>query len=307
MAGPRSFGRVCPQTHVADFSESPETGGMSGSVIKAWLSRKQRKALYSAWFYFVIASLGGILALLPNLGIAFLLGKIFVLVALPTATHVNIWSLILTAPTVIVLFVDCIRAERDDWAVIPLWLAREYFHMGPRVILDGWQGTVRARELARVDAAACAEVLAYLATRTTPTSYVEFQREFPSLVWEEIVPQLRVIEGVILFRSVKSVSLLAPLRLELRQLLAHIPDAEIPSEEPEAIPVDEPQQLSPHEILGVSALASAAEIKTAYRNRVKECHPDRFPNFDAQTRELAEELTKAVNAAYAELSSGGRS
>jgi curved DNA-binding protein CbpA len=43
------------------------------------------------------------------------------------------------------------------------------------------------------------------------------------------------------------------------------------------------------------------EIKTAYRNRVKECHPDRFPNIDDKTRELAEEWTKAVNAAYAEL------
>jgi hypothetical protein len=276
---------------------------MSGTVIEAWLSRKQRKALYSAWFYFLIASLGGILALLPNLGIAFLIGKIFLLIALPTATHVDIWSFILTAPIVVLLFVDCIREERDDMAIIPLWLAREYFHMGPRVILDGWQAVARARELARVHAAACAEVLAYLATRTTPTSYVEFQRVFPSLLWEEIVPQLRVIEGVILFRGIKSVSLLAPLRLELRQLLAHIPSAEIPAEEPEAVPVDEPQQLSPHEILGVSTLASTAEIKTAYRNRVKECHPDRFPNVDAQTRELAEEWTKAVNAAYAELSS----
>jgi len=60
-------------------------------------------------------------------------------------------------------------------------------------------------------------------------------------------------------------------------------------------------------ILGVSALASAAEIKTAYRTRVKECHPDRFPNVDAQSRELAEEWTKAVNAAYAELLGGARS
>jgi len=223
------------------------------------------------------------------------------LIALPTATHVNIWSLILAAPIVIWLFADCIQAQRDDMAVIPLWLAREYFHMGPRLILEGSQGIARAQHLARIDAAACAEVLAYLATKMTPTSCEELQRAFPSLVWDEIVLQLRVIEGVILFRSVKSVSLLAPLRLELRQLLAHLPNAGIPREEPEAVPVEEPQQLTPHEILGVSALASTAEIKTAYRNRVKECHPDRFPNIDAESRELAEEWTKAINAAYAEL------
>lgn len=274
---------------------------MSGSVIKTWLSRKQRKALLSAWFYFVITFFGGLLALLPNLGIAFLIGKIFLLVTIPTATHPDTWALLLTTPVVVLLFADCLRAERDDMAVIPLWLAREYFHMGPRILLDGWQGIARARRFASIDAAACAEVLAYLATKTTPTSGEEFRRVFPSMEWEEIVPQLRVIEGIILFRSVKSVSLLAPLRLELRQLLAHIPAAELPPEEPEVVPVDEPQQLSPHEILGVSALASTAEIKTAYRNRVKECHPDRFPNIDAESRELAEEWTKAVNAAYAEL------
>jgi DnaJ-domain-containing protein 1 len=116
----------------------------------------------------------------------------------------------------------------------------------------------------------------------------------------ELLPQLRAIDGIILFRDMQSVSLLAPLRLELRQLLAQVPNAEIPPEE-EAIRADEPQQLNSREILGVSATASAAEIKTAYRNRVKECHPDRFPNMDEPSRQLAEEWTKAINAAYAEL------
>ena len=297
---------MCPQTHVAVFGEWLETTSMSGSAIEAWLARKQRKALLSARIYFLTASMGGILALLPNVGIAFVVCKIFLLLALPTMSHLDIWALLLATPLVVLLFVDCIRAERDDWAVIPLWLAREYFHMGPRLMRDGWQTVVRARNFGRIDTAVCAEVLAYLATRTTPTSHAEFRRAFSGIAWEDIVPQLRAIEGVILFRSVKSVSLLAPLRLELRQLLAHLPQAEVPRGEPEAVPVDEPHQLSPHEILGISANASTAEIKTAYRNRVKECHPDRFPNVDAQSRELAEEWTKAVNAAYSELLSGTR-
>jgi hypothetical protein len=274
---------------------------MSGSAIKTWLSLKQRKTLLSARLYFVATSVAGIAALLPTLGIAFLIAKLLLLVAFPMMIHPDTWAWVLTMPFGVLLFADSIRAERDDMAIIPLWLAREYFHLGPRLILDGRQGMVRARQLLRIDLESCAKILAYLVSKTTPTSCEDLARVFPSLAWDEIVPQLRSIEGVILFRDVKSVSLLAPLRLELRQLPADVPNAEIPPEEPEAIPVDEPQQLSSREILGVSALASAAEIKTAYRNRVKECHPDRFPNMDEPSRELAEEWTKAINAAYAEL------
>jgi hypothetical protein len=280
---------------------------MSGRAIQTWLSLKQRKALLSGWLYFAITSFTGILALTPNLGIAFLFCKLFLLLAIPTMPHPNICALLLTTPLIPLLFVDCIRAERDDMGIIPLWLAREYFHAGPRLILEGSQQITQARRLSKIDTAACAEILAYLVSKTTPTSRGELARIFPALAWDEIVPQLRLIDGVILFRGTTSVSLLAPLRLELRELLAHISDAEIPADEPEVVPVDEPQQLSPHEILGIATDASAAEIKIAYRNRVKECHPDRFPNVDEQSRQLAEEWTKAINAAYAELLAGSRS
>jgi hypothetical protein len=280
---------------------------MSGSAIQAWLSLKQRKALFSAKLYFATTVITGILALLPNLGIAFLFSKLFLLLTFPTLSHPNIWAAILILPLVPLLFADCIRSERDDMGIIPLWLAREYFHTGPRLILEGSRQITRARQFSQIDTPTCAEILAFLVTKTTPASHEEFARAFPWLVWQEITPQLRLIDGVILFRDGKSVSLLAPLRLELRRLLAYNPHTEIPAEEPEAVPVNDPQHLSPHEILGVSSVASAFEIKTAYRNRVKECHPDRFPNVDEQSRKLAEEWTKAVNAAYAELLHGVRS
>ncbi|HLX68711.1 MAG TPA: J domain-containing protein [Verrucomicrobiae bacterium] len=288
--------------HLDHRAPGTETSPMPGSAVTVWLQTKQRKALLSAWVYFAITMLGGTLALLPNIFIAFVICKIVLLLFIPKLLLTSILALPLAAAFLVLLFIDCRRVERDDMSMIPLWLAREYFHIGPRLILAGWDRLDRARRLARIDLPFCAELLEYLHGKTTPTSGEELQRAFPAWTWNEIASQLRVIDGVILFRNTHSVSLLAPLRLELRQLLVtHSPRPDIPEEEPQSVPVDEPQRLTPHEILGIPPNATLAEIKIAYRNRVKECHPDRFPNLDEQSRQLAEEWTKALNAAYAEL------
>ncbi len=280
---------------------------MSGSAIETWLAHKQKRAILNARFYFVGTSVVGVLALLPNFGIAFLICKLLLLLAIPAIPGSTIGAALLAFAATTALFVDCVRAERDDMAVIPLWLAREYFHMGPRIIFDGWSELARARQFSRIDTVTAAQLLAYLVTKNIPTHREELLRAFPILTWDKIVRQLRIIEGVIVFRNGSSISLLTPLRLELRQLLAHFAEAEIPREEPEAAPVAEPQKLSAHDILGVSANATAAEIKTAYRRRIKDCHPDRFPQSDAHSRALAEEWTKTLNAAYAELTAAARS
>lgn len=274
---------------------------MSTSAIEGWLLEKQRRALYSARLYFTVTSLAGSLALLVNFVIACVLLKSLLLLFFPRMPAAGLCACILALPLMILLFRDCVRADRDDMSVIPMWLAREYFHAGPRLILEGWHDLARARGFARIDRDLCAEVLEYLAKKATPTSREELAHAFPMLVWERIASQLRWIEGVILFRGGKSVSLMAPLRMELRQVLGETISAEMHAEEPEATPVNDPSQLSSHEILGVPATASAAEIKAAYRNRVKECHPDRFANLDARSRQLAEEWTKALNAAYADM------
>src|SRR5262249_35903105 len=146
-------------------------------------------------------SVVGTLALFPNAAIAFLIGKLALLLVFPSIPFSNVGAALLAVLAIAALFFDYVRAERDDMAVIPLWLAREYFHMGPRTIFDGWSELARARQLSHVDTDMCAQLLAYLVTKTTPTRREELLRVFPIWRWDEIVRQLRIIEGVIIFRN----------------------------------------------------------------------------------------------------------
>jgi len=62
--------------------------------------------------------------------------------------------------------------------------------------------------------------------------------------------------------------------------------------------VDSLGEHSPHEVLGVEVGASQEEIRRAYQQRVQQYHPDRVANMADELRELAEQRTKEINAAY---------
>ncbi len=51
-------------------------------------------------------------------------------------------------------------------------------------------------------------------------------------------------------------------------------------------------------LLGVDEDADEQTIRRAYQKKVREYHPDLVANAAAEIRELAEERTKALNAAY---------
>lgn len=53
-----------------------------------------------------------------------------------------------------------------------------------------------------------------------------------------------------------------------------------------------------YKILMISHNAGIDEIKTAFKNRIKEYHPDRLENFGDDIKELARRKTQDINRAY---------
>jgi hypothetical protein len=158
--------------------------------------------------------------------------------------------------------------------------------------------------------AACARALAYLAGQNSAVTWQELIQHGSPLSWPHLREQLSLLDGVLfLGDDADRVTLMDPFRLRLRWMLGGgqrggkgteraRPKPEPPSQ---AVRVNEPEKLSAYEILGLSATASALEIKAAYRKRMKECHPDLFAGMDRQAQALADRWTKALNAAYASL------
>lgn len=157
--------------------------------------------------------------------------------------------------------------------------------------------------------AACACALTFLAGKNAAITRDELMAHCGQAPWEPLRQQLLMLEGVLFLGEDGSrVTLMEPFRLLLRSMLPpqqraarqqEEPTQPRPEPVPDAVPANEPEKLSAHEILGVSPSASWEEIRAAYRKRVKACHPDLFAGTDEQARALAERWTKALNAAYA--------
>jgi len=204
------------------------------------------------------------------------------------------------------------RWDEPDLGLDPMgfWIVRDMCSVGPRLILEGLRQIRCWGLLGELNVAACARALAYLAGKDTAVNWEELIWHCPQLSPERLREQLSLLDGVLFVgEDASRVTLMDPFRLRLRWMLEREqgagkeqePARPRPEPPPQAVPVNEPEKLSAYEILGLSPSASVAEIKRAYRKRVKECHPDLFAGMDQQARALAERWTRALNVAYATL------
>jgi hypothetical protein len=191
-----------------------------------------------------------------------------------------------------------------------LWIFKDLYSIGPRLLLEGLHQVRHCAQLSELNAAACARALIYLAGKNAAVSRDELIAHCAQVPWKRLKEQLLLLDGVLFLGEDGSrVTLMEPFRLLLRSMLPPQPTTgkraeparPRPEPAPDAATVNEPEKLSAYEILGLAPSASWAEIKMAYRKRVKACHPDLFAGTDEQGRALAERWTKALNAAYATL------
>jgi hypothetical protein len=204
------------------------------------------------------------------------------------------------------------RRHRLDVELDPmgLWIFKDIYSIGPRLLLEGLHQVRHCAQLGELNVGVCVGALIYLAGKNAAISRDELLAHCGHVSWERLREQLLLLDGVLfLGEDGERVTLMEPFRLLLRSMLPPQPPAgkraeparPRPEPAPDAVPVNEPEKLSAYEILGLSPSASLAEIKTAYRKRVRACHPDLFAGTDEQGRALAERWTKALNAAYATL------
>lgn len=279
-------------------------------VIARWLEQKRRRDRTSAVAISVLALSSGTAVFLATSLLIY--GVLFVLTGafLHPVPWLGLVALALTAA----IFIRLMKARRDERQLgldpMGYWILKDIFSAGPRLILEGLRQVRSWEQLGELNVPACARALAYLAGQNSAVDWQELVRHCERLPPSQLREQLSLLDGVLFLGDEGDrVTLMDPFRLRLRWMLGaeqepgdrSEPVRPRPEPAPQPLPVNEPEKLGVYEILGLSASASAAEIKAAYRKRVKECHPDLFAGMDPQARALAERWTKALNAAYAAL------
>ena len=271
-------------------------------AIARWLEQKRRANRASAAVISVLAlGSGAVVFLLATLLIYTLLT-----IVCSAFSYSIPWPGLVALGLTAGIFVRSMKGRQDERqpGLDPMgfWVLKDICSVGPRLILEGLRQVRCCGQLGELNVAACARALTYLAGQNRAVTWQDLVLHCPQLPWPRLREQLSLLDGVLfLGEDLARVTLMDPFRLRLRWMLEQEPTRPRPEPTPQGVQVSEPETLGAYEILGLSPSASVAEIKTAYRKRVKECHPDLFAGMDQQAKALAERWTKALNAAYATL------
>ena len=275
--------------------------------ITRWLEQKRRIARAMAAVFSVIALGSGTVVFLSMTlliyGVLSLLGGYYDSI---------VWLWLAAFALTLLFFARSMTSKQDrlDMDPMGLWIIKEIGSIGPRLILEGMRQIHGCADWGDFNVAGCGRALAFLAGQNAAVSWDDLIRHCPQLPQERLRQQLSLLDGVLfLGENGRRITLMEPFRLRLRLILdqqhgeqqSHEPPRPKPEPPPHRVLVNDPENLSAYEILGLSPSASVMEIKAAYRKRVKECHPDLFAGMDQQARALAERWTRALNAAYASL------
>jgi preprotein translocase subunit Sec63 len=103
--------------------------------------------------------------------------------------------------------------------------------------------------------------------------------------------------------AIRLIAILFVVMLVVR-LLRRVSRAVLPDKSPTRRSTKRRQTSSPYELLGVEPDASQQQIRAAYQRLVRQYHPDRVANMAPEIRQLAEQRTKEINAAYEQLDRG---
>lgn len=174
---------------------------------------------------------------------------------------------------------------------------------GPGALQSSLESFRRSLRQLRLDVPRCARILEVVALRGARVSFAELEKIVPDANRFHVFQQLRDIDGVVfLLREPAGVSVIEELRRELQRLARGKikPEPRFEKAPPPPPPVEEPlsEVEKSFRALGLRSGASATEIKSAYRKKIKECHPDKFTRFGTDWQKLAEERSKQLNAAY---------